>query len=118
MVKKVKARIQIREDRERRAWIDQKTFSAKERFSYDKHDQSISRILIRSQPKFIQHKYRIKSMDEIKEQKEKEERKQTALDFAKKELVKREKESNPKGRTKVERICHQHGTTDVELELW
>ena len=56
-------------------------------------------------------------MDEIKEQKEKEERKQTALDFAKKELVKREKESNPKGRTKVERICHQHGTTDVELEL-
>ena len=38
MVKKVKARIQIREDRERRAWIDQKTFSAKERFSYDKHD--------------------------------------------------------------------------------
>ena len=95
MVKKVKERIQIREDRERRAWIDQKTFSAKERFNFDKFDQSISRILIRSQPKFIQHKYRIKSMDEIKEQKEKEERKQTALDYAKKELEKREREINP-----------------------
>ena len=53
MVRKIKERIQIREDRERRAWIDQKTFSAKERFNYDKYDQNISRILIRSQPKFI-----------------------------------------------------------------
>ena len=56
-------------------------------------------------------------MDEIKEQREKEERKQTALDFAKKELAKRERESNPKGRSRVERICHQHKNTNVELEL-
>lgn len=67
MVNKVKERIQIREDRERRVWIDQKTFSAKERFNFDKYDQSISRILIRSQPKFIQQKHRIKTMDEIAE---------------------------------------------------
>lgn len=115
MVKKVKERIQIREDRERRAWIDQKTFSAKERFNFDKYDQSISRILIRSQPKFIQHKYRIKSMDEIKEQKEKEERKQTALDYAKKELAKREREVNPRGLNKVERLCNQHHAIEIEF---
>lgn len=115
MVRKIKERIQIREDRERRAWIDQKTFSAKERFNYDKYDQSISRILIRSQPKFIQHKYRIKSMDEIKEQNEIKERKQTALDYAKKELAKREHEINPGGRTKVERICHKDHPIETEF---
>ena len=53
-------------------------------------------------------------MDEIKEQKEKEERKQTALDYAKKELAKREREKNPRGRSKVERPCNQDQVVEDE----
>ena len=111
----VQDRIQRRADKERRIWIDQKTFIAKEKFNFDKYDQNVARILIRSQPKFIRQKFMVKSHEEIHEKKEKDNRKKTALEYAKRELEKREKELNPGGKRQIERHCRLHSCSRDSL---
>ena len=57
----------------------------------------------------------VKSHEEIYEKKEKDNRKKTALEYAKRELEKREKELNPSGKRQVERHCRLHSTSRDSL---
>jgi len=57
----------------------------------------------------------VKSNEEIHEKKEKDNRKKTALEYAKRELEKREKELNPGGKRQIERHCRLHSCSRDSL---